>query len=394
VALANIDFASQANASSTDDSGPMRTSVVSSNAQGRIEPSVAIHSPPTCGTGSPSASKCSTELAVARFVPASTKSISSSANSTMSPKQLAAGAGVAGSRPTASSTRSQNAATACGSTPPTGVTYRLRSRESSTPLNLGPGTRSAYPSSRALCPSLPGYGFSDRPATTGWGVERIARAWAELMHRLGYERYGAQGGDWGAMVTTGLGRLDADHVAGIHLNMPVAAPPADAGELTEREAAALAVYDEHRRWGTGYSQQQSTRPQTLGYGLVDSPAGQCAWIIEKFWAWTDCAGHPEHALNRDQLLDNVMLYWLPGTGASSARLYWESLHQRNLDPVSVPTGCSIFPREIARLPRRWVEARFADLRYWNELDQGGHFAAFEQPGLFVDEIRAFFRLVR
>jgi pimeloyl-ACP methyl ester carboxylesterase len=245
-----------------------------------------------------------------------------------------------------------------------------------------------------VCPSLPGYGFSDRPASTGWGVERIAGAWAELMRRLGYERYGAQGGDWGAMVTVELGRIDAEHVAGIHLNMPVAPPPADAGELTEAEAAALARFDEHRRWGTGYSTQQSTRPQTLGYGLVDSPAGQCAWIVEKFWAWTDCAGHPENALTRDQLLDNVMLYWLPATAASSARLYWESLRTRRYDPVGVPTGCSIFPKEIARLPRRWVEARFSDLRYWNEVERGGHFAAFEQPGLFVDEMRAFFRLVR
>jgi pimeloyl-ACP methyl ester carboxylesterase len=245
-----------------------------------------------------------------------------------------------------------------------------------------------------VCPSLPGYGFSDRPSTTGWGTERIAAAWAELMRRLGYDRYGAQGGDWGAEVTIELGRTQAEHVAGIHLNMPIAGPPADAGELTEAEAAGLARLDEHRRSGTGYSQQQSTRPQTLGYGLADSPAAQCAWIVEKFREWTDCDGHPENALTRDQMLDNVMLYWLPATGASSARLYWESFRRRNLVPVTVPTGCSIFPREIAHLPRRWIEARFPDLRYWNELERGGHFAAFEQPGLFVDEVRAFFRLVR
>ena len=245
-----------------------------------------------------------------------------------------------------------------------------------------------------VCPSLPGYGFSDRPAETGWGTDRIARAWAELMRRLGYDRYGAQGGDWGAMVTTGLGQVDADHVAGIHLNMPVAGPATGGPELTADELAALATYDEHRKWGTGYSRQQSTRPQTLGYGLVDSPAGQCAWIVEKFWAWTDCDGHPENALTRDQMLDDVMLYWLPGTAASSGRLYWESFRDRRLDPVHVPTGCSIFPKEIARLPRGWVEARFTDLRYWNELDKGGHFAALEQPALFVDEVRTFFRLVR
>jgi len=246
-----------------------------------------------------------------------------------------------------------------------------------------------------VAPSLPGYGFSDRPAATGWGVERIATAWAELMRRLGYARYGAQGGDWGAMVTTALGAADPDHLAGIHVNMPIAGPPEGGGpELTGEELTALAGYDEHRQWGTGYSKQQSTRPQTLGYGLVDSPAGQCAWIVEKFWAWTDNDGHPEQAVGRDRLLDNVMLYWLPGTGASSARLYWESFRRPRLDPVAVPAGCSIFPKEIARLPRSWVEGRFTDLRYWNELDRGGHFAAFEQPTLFVDELRAFFRLVR
>jgi epoxide hydrolase len=245
-----------------------------------------------------------------------------------------------------------------------------------------------------VCPSLPGYGFSDRPSRPGWGVERIARAWAELMRRLGYVRYGAQGGDWGSMVTADLGRLDPDHVAGIHLNMVVARPSPDGGEPTESELAALAAYDEHRSWGTGYSKQQSTRPQTLGYGLVDSPAAQCAWIVEKFWAWTDCDGHPENALTRDQMLDNVMLYWLPATGASSARLYWESFTTPGLHPVAVPTGCSVFPEEIIRPPRRWVESRFPDLRYWNEVERGGHFAAFEQPGLFVDEVRSFFRLVR
>jgi epoxide hydrolase len=249
-----------------------------------------------------------------------------------------------------------------------------------------------------VCPSLPGYGFSDKPARAGWGIERIAFAWVELMGRLGYDRYGAQGGDWGAMVTAAIGQQAPDRVAGIHLNMPVAAPPARAadrpGDLTEPEQAALTAYGEHRKWGTGYSKQQSTRPQTLGYGLVDSPAGQCAWIIEKFWAWADCDGHPENVLTRDQLLDNVMLYWLPGTAASSARLYWESFVNPRLDPVAVPTGCSMFPKEITRLPRRWVEARFSDLRYWNEVDRGGHFAAFEQPALFVDELRSFFRLVR
>jgi pimeloyl-ACP methyl ester carboxylesterase len=246
-----------------------------------------------------------------------------------------------------------------------------------------------------VCPALPGYGFSDKPSSPGWGVERIAATWAELMRRLGYDRYGAQGGDWGAVVTTALGAADPHHVAGIHVNMPVAGPPAAGGpELTAAELRAFAGYEEHRQWGSGYSKQQSTRPQTLGYGLVDSPAGQCAWVVEKFWAWTDNTGHPEDAVGRDRLLDNVMLYWLPGAGASSGRLYWESFRDRSVDPVTVPSGASIFPKEIVRLPRRWVEGRFTDLRYWNEVDRGGHFAAMEEPDLFVDELRAFFRLVR
>jgi pimeloyl-ACP methyl ester carboxylesterase len=247
-----------------------------------------------------------------------------------------------------------------------------------------------------VCPSLPGYGFSDKPAAPGWGVARIATAWAQLMRRLGYDRYGAQGGDWGAIVTMRLANVDAEHLAGIHLNMPLVGSEAvaAAGEPTPRERAALEAFAEHRAWGTGYSKQQSTRPQTLGYGLVDSPAAQCAWIVEKFWAWTDCDGHPENVLSRDELLDNVMLHWLPGTGASSARLYWESFRYREDDPIDVPTGCSIFPKEIFPVSRRWAEHRFTQLRYWNELDRGGHFAAFEQPVAFVDELRAFFRALR
>jgi pimeloyl-ACP methyl ester carboxylesterase len=243
-----------------------------------------------------------------------------------------------------------------------------------------------------VCPSLPGYGFSDKPTAAGWGVERIGLAWTTLMARLGYDRYGAQGGDWGSTVTTSIGQQDPDHVVGIHVNMPIATPSFE--DLTEQENAALVSLANYQEVESGYSKQQSTRPQTLGYGLVDSPAGQCAWILEKFWAWTDCDGHPENALTRDELLDNVMLYWLPGNGASSARLYWESFNRGRTDEVSTPAGCSIFPKEIIRISRRWAESRFTDIRYWNELDKGGHFAAFEQPELFVNEIRSFFRLVR
>ncbi len=246
-----------------------------------------------------------------------------------------------------------------------------------------------------VCPSLPGYGFSGKPSETGWSVGKIAETWAELMPRLGYDRYCAQGGDWGAMVTTMIGLQDPTNCMGIHLNMPIVAPdPETMGELTEREQAALAGMQHYQQWDSGYSKQQSTRPQTLGYGLVDSPVGQMAWIVEKFWSWMDCDGHPENVLTRDELLDNVMLYWLPATGASSARLYWESFNSANMDPITIPVGCSIFPKEIFRTSRRWAEKRFANLIHWNEPEKGGHFAAFEQPETFVDEIRTCFRSLR
>jgi pimeloyl-ACP methyl ester carboxylesterase len=253
-----------------------------------------------------------------------------------------------------------------------------------------------------VCPSLPGYGFSSKPAGPGWGVERIAAAWAELMARLGYKRYGAQGSDWGTSVSASIGQQDPGHVAGIHLTPPLAPPDrATLDNLTDQERSALASLEHSAEWDSGYSKEHSTRPQTVGYGLVDSPAALCAWIIEKFWAWTDCGGHPENALTRDELLDNLMLYWLPATGASSARLYWESLRQVNewisgsvSETIDVPTGCSIFPKELQRPSRRWAQRRFPDIRYWNEPSKGGHFAAFEQPELFMNEVRSFFRLVR
>lgn len=253
-----------------------------------------------------------------------------------------------------------------------------------------------------VCPSLPGYGFSDKPTEPGWGVERIAGAWTQLMRRLGYARYGAQGGDWGTSISASIGQLDPAHVVGIHLTPPLAAPdPATMADLTDGERSALASLTRAAEWEDGYSVEQATRPQTIGYGLVDSPAALCAWIVEKFCAWSDCAGHPENAFTRDELLDNLMLYWLRGTGASSARLYWESIRAvqemftaSTSDVVTVPTGGSIFPKDNPRPSRRWAERRFTDIRYWNELDRGGHFAALEQPDLFVNEVRSFFRLVR
>jgi pimeloyl-ACP methyl ester carboxylesterase len=213
------------------------------------------------------------------------------------------------------------------------------------------------------------------------------------MARLGYDRYAAQGGDWGAMITSAIGWRDAEHLAGIHLNMPLVIP-AVTDDITPQEQAALDAMTHYTTSEAGYSTQQSTRPQTLGYGLVDSPAGQAAWIVEKFYAWTDCDGHPENVLTRDELLDNVMLYWLPGTGASSGRLYWESFRGVDFTEIEVPVGCSIFPKEIFRTSRRWAEGRFKDLRFWSEPDKGGHFAAFEQPERFVQDLRECFAKMR
>ena len=246
-----------------------------------------------------------------------------------------------------------------------------------------------------VIPSLPGYGWSDKPTRAGWSVSRIATAWHALMATLGYERYGAQGGDWGSSVTGAMALAQPERLAGIHVNMPTVGPDRDTlGDLTPAEQKTLDDIGVHQAQGTGYSTQQSTRPQTLGYGLTDSPAGQCAWIAEKFWAWTDNDGHPEDAVDRDALLDNISTYWFTRTAASSARLYWESFSRRTSGDFAVPSGISIFPREIFRPSRRWCERRYTDLRWYEELDAGGHFAAMEQPATFVDQLRGFFRLVR
>lgn len=272
------------------------------------------------------------------------------------------------------------------------VEFRKVIRPLTDPARYGGDPADAF---HVVCPSLPGFGFSGKPTQPGWGVPRIADAWDQLMTRLGYSRYGAQGGDWGSGVTTALGIRHPGHVAGIHINMVTARPdPATMDDLTEQEKSALAAAAHYRDWDSGYSKQQSTRPQSVGYGLVDSPAALCAWITEKYWAWTDCDGDPANALTRDEMLDNVMLYWLPGTGASSARLYWESFGKPTAGTVQVPVGCSVFPREIFRASRRWAEKQFPDLRYWGEPPRGGHFAAFEQPDLFVAEVRAAFRAFR
>ncbi|MCB1694061.1 MAG: epoxide hydrolase [Pseudomonadales bacterium] len=243
-----------------------------------------------------------------------------------------------------------------------------------------------------VCPTLPGFGFSDKPTRPGWNIERIASAWDELMVKIGYERYFAQGGDWGSIVTTMIGAQNLGHCAGIHINMPVVAPdPQTMNDLSDLEQEALAAMKFYQDHDSGYSKQQSTRPQTLGYGLADSPIGQAAWILEKFYQWMDCDGHPEKVVTRDELLDNVMMYWLTDSGASSARIYWESFGGASSGTeVPIPAGCSIFPKEIFKTSERWARKRFTGLQYFNVLDKGGHFAAFEQPETFVNEIRKCF----
>ncbi len=259
------------------------------------------------------------------------------------------------------------------------------------PVAHGGDARDAF---HVICPSLPGYGFSGKPTGTGWGVEKIAEAWQVLVRRLGYDRYGAQGGDWGAAVTTCLGRIAGNRCVGIHLNMPIARPTKAARDNpTAQDEAALAALGHYLDRDSGYAKQQRTRPQTLGYGLADSPVGQLAWIIEKFWSWTDCDGHPENALGRDEMLDNVMMYWLTGSAASSARLYWESFGRTGRGRVEVPTGVAAFPKEILRAPRSWCEPVY-NIVHWTDMPRGGHFAAFEQPDLLVEDIRAFFAPLR
>ena len=246
-----------------------------------------------------------------------------------------------------------------------------------------------------VVPSLPGYGFSGKPSATGWDVHRIARAWAELMTRLGYGRFLAMGSDWGTSISISLALQHPGRLLGIHLVPPLAPPDRSAGDLTGDERAALADLDQRSRTGSGYSAIQGTSPQTIGYALTDSPAGLCAWIVEKLWAWAD---HPDdlgQVLSADQVLDNITVYWLTGTGASSARLYWESIAQVTQwftaaagDIVTVPAGCSVFPKEVPRPSRRWAQRRFTNIVYWNQPGRGGHFAAWEQPGLFTGEVRA------
>ncbi len=231
-----------------------------------------------------------------------------------------------------------------------------------------------------VVPSVPGFGFSDQPTETGWNLSRIASAWSELMQRLGYRRWVAQGGDWGAGVTTALGHLLPAGLAGIHLNWQFALPTEIAGNLS---------------FEPGSLRQQSTRPQTIEYALADSPAGQAMWIYEKFHRWTDNTGSLEDALSRDQMLDNISLYWFTNTAASSARIHWENTDASlSGGKLSLPVAATVFPREIYRALKSWAEQTYSNLIYWNEAEHGGHFAAFEQPDIFVEEMRSAFRQLR
>lgn len=245
------------------------------------------------------------------------------------------------------------------------------------------------PAFHVVAPSLPGFGFGSKPTATGWDVSRTADAWAQLMTRLGYERFFAAGGDWGGRVTTSLGVRHPERVVGLHTFTPyVAEPGGGDGDLSPKEAEWLFEARQFWRLGGGYSLEQSTKPQTIAYALADSPVAQLTWILEKFQSWTDCAGHPENAISRDRILDVVSFYWFSGTGGSSARFYWENFPPERWAPVNAPTAVSLFPSETEKLPRHWVQARYRNLQYWNEPSRGGHFPMLEVPESYARELQA------
>jgi pimeloyl-ACP methyl ester carboxylesterase len=246
-----------------------------------------------------------------------------------------------------------------------------------------------------VIPSLPGYGFSGKPRDTGWGLPRIARAWSGLMTRLGYRRWVAQGGDWGAGVTTWLAKQHAPGLAAVHLNLPILFPPPLEGTPNAEEQATIAQLIAFDQSQSGYAKLQGTRPQTIGYALADSPIAQAAWILEKLAEWSDNGGDVESVLSRDDILDDITLYWLTDSAASSARLYAESFATDfSTQKLDVPVAVSLFPGELYQPPRIWAERAYSKLIYWNKAPRGGHFAAFEQPALFAAELRAAFRTVR
>lgn len=251
-----------------------------------------------------------------------------------------------------------------------------------------------------VIPSLPGFGFSGQPSGSGWNLDRIANAWTTLMARLGYQRWAAQGGDWGGAVTALLGYKAPPGLIGIHLNMLMFQPTAqERADATPHEQKMLDDAQRYEQQFSGYFKLQGTRPQSIGFSLADSPVGLAAWIYALFQDVSDSGGDVESSFELDAIIDDIMLYWLPNTGASSARLYWETMqamrHGGMPDaPMTTPAGISMFPGEQLRLSRRWAERRFSNLVHFNEPERGGHFAALEQPALFVDEVRATFRHLR
>lgn len=246
-----------------------------------------------------------------------------------------------------------------------------------------------------VLPSIPGFGFSDKPASKGWDRNRIGKAWHILMKRLGYDRYVAQGGDWGSVVTTEMGRLALNGLEAIHVNLPFVAPMPFPEQPAHEEQIAIAQCILFAEDGSFYHHLQTTRPQTIGFSLADSPVGQAAWIYEKLGAWSDTDGDPEAVFSYDQMLDNIMFYWVTNSGASSARMYAEHPGLTFAAvPVDIPVAVSVFPGEIYTPPRIWAEKTFKNMFYWNRPKAGGHFAAFEQPNIFVEELRSAFSSVR
>jgi pimeloyl-ACP methyl ester carboxylesterase len=249
-----------------------------------------------------------------------------------------------------------------------------------------------------VIPSMPGFGFSDKPTEAGWDVVRTAKAWGVLMKRLGYRRWVAQGGDWGSGVTHALAHVRPEGLVAAHTNWPFVFPDTPPANPTPAEAAAYAQAGVFADQQFGYFKEQATKPQTIGYALADSPVGQAMWIYEKFQAWTDNKGNPEDALNLDEMLDDITLYWLTNTSASSARIYWQNSQGKpagfSAGRIELPMAATIFPKEIYRAPKAWAQALWPNLIYWNEVEHGGHFAAFEQPAIFADEMRKAFRSMR
>ncbi len=257
-----------------------------------------------------------------------------------------------------------------------------------------------------VVPSIPGYGFSDKPTERGWNPQRIARAWAVLMYRLEYRRWVAQGGDWGSAITHAMASQRPDGLLAAHVNLPLVVPEVLPAHPSEEEQEALNGIERYLNQMAGYADQMNTRPQTIGYALNDSPLALAMWMYEKFFEWTDNRGRPEDALSRDHMLDDISLYWFTGTGTSSARLYWEGVGHTIREHsffsgsraasgrIDLPMAASIFPRETFRAPRAWAEAAWSNVFYWNEVDKGGHFAAFEQPALLATELWHAFRAFR